>query len=238
MSVRTRLGLPAVPAAQGLADPKQTRPGGSGRQNPCGYTPGVWGAPPGGRRGRGGPPGGPPGPGGVHFRGYLITLPVGTEWNFGFFGIFGPPRGIPPQNGPPGGPPKTPLFHSIWYSVGAQKPPKWRFPGGRPRTPSGPPRGPPGPPGPGRGARGAPRGAPRGPPRGGPPGAPRDPLRDPLQDPRRDPLGHPPPTGGDITASGRSENHQDRRTSEGTGDRETRSVARSDRRSPRQQKEG
>merc|ERR1712112_299468 len=151
VSVRTRLGLPAVPAAQGLADPKQTRPGGSGRQNPCGYIPGVWGA----------PPGAPPGPGGVHFRGYLITLPVGTEWNFGFFGIFGPPRGIPPLDSPPGGPPKTPLFHSIWYSVGAQKPPKWRFPGGRPRTPSGPPRGPPGPPGPGR-ARGGPPGGPPG----------------------------------------------------------------------------
>ena len=36
VSVRTRLGLPAVPAAQGLADPKQTRPGGGGRQNPRG----------------------------------------------------------------------------------------------------------------------------------------------------------------------------------------------------------
>lgn len=58
----------------------------------------------------GGIPGGPPGPprtpGGVHFGGYLITLPVGTK----FWTIFGPPgtggrKGSPrgtPQKGVPG----------------------------------------------------------------------------------------------------------------------------------------
>ena len=60
----------------------------------------------------GGPPGGP-GPGGVHFRGYLITLPVGTDvairfrkgW---FLGVKNPPPGArrAPSRGvrdPPGG---------------------------------------------------------------------------------------------------------------------------------------
>ena len=78
--------------------------------------PGVY-QPPGGRQigapgdppRRGGPPGGP---GGVHFGGYLITLPVGTKWIFGFFGIFAPWDRIPPhppRYTPPDTPPDTPL---------------------------------------------------------------------------------------------------------------------------------
>ena len=62
----------------------------------------------------GGSPGGPPGPGGVHFGGYLITLPVGTK-----LGLFFPPRTGPPGGViwvPPGSPPETP-----------QNPPKCRF---------------------------------------------------------------------------------------------------------------
>ena len=70
------------------------------------WGPPFWGGP------RGGPfPGGPGG--GVHFRGYLITLPVGTDvsasfpWGVGFGGLFSgfsPPRG-PPARGGPGDPP-------------------------------------------------------------------------------------------------------------------------------------
>ena len=187
VSVRTRLGLPAVPAAQGLADPKQTRPGGGGRQNPCGYTRGVWGAPPGGRRGRGGPPGGPPGPGGVHFRGYLITLPVGTEWNFGFFGIFGPPGVYPPKMAPLGDPPKPPfsiVFGILWEP---KNPQNGGFRGVGPEPPPDPPGGPPGPRARGGRARGAPGGPPGGPPRG----APGTPPGPPSGTPRETPLGTP-----------------------------------------------
>ena len=118
VSVRTRLGLPAVPAAQGLADPKQTRQGGGGRQNPRGYTLGVPGGTPGGRRGRGGPrgdPRGPPGPGGCTFSRVFNNSPsrdrMGHPDFSGFLardGVY-PPR-TPPRGAPPV-PPRPPLSH-------------------------------------------------------------------------------------------------------------------------------
>ena len=82
----------------------------------AGAPPGLWDPP------DPGPPAGGPrgarGPGGVHFRGYLITLPVGTD-----VALFRYRSGIPPKNfrkfsppparGPPGagaprGPPRDP----------------------------------------------------------------------------------------------------------------------------------
>ena len=82
----------------------------------AGAPPGLWDPP------DPGPPAGGPrgarGPGGVHFRGYLITLPVGTDvalfrYRSGIppkkFRKFSPPRpGAPPAPGPPRGPPGTP----------------------------------------------------------------------------------------------------------------------------------
>ena len=58
----------------------------------------------------GGIPGGPPGPprtpGGVHFGGYLITLPVGTKWTPRILAPPGPPQ-TPPKY-PPGYTPPNP----------------------------------------------------------------------------------------------------------------------------------
>ena len=134
--------------------------------------------------GPGGPPGGPPGPGGVHFRGYLITLPVGTKWNFGFFGFFGSgtqstPHGtpIPPQDTPHRPPQNTPLSTGRNSILDPRKPPKTALQGvprGESRSRSwGPSGGPPGPRAPGARARGP--GGPRGAPGGAPPGGPPDP---------------------------------------------------------------
>ena len=143
-----------------------------------------WGIPVRGGRlsgGPGGPPGGPPGPGGVHFRGYLITLPVGTKWIFGFFGFFAIWDRIHPPwypHTPPGYPPRppqnTPLRIGRNSISGPRKPPKMALPGvprGESRSRSwGPSGGPPGPRAPRARARGpgGPRGAPGGAPRGGP----------------------------------------------------------------------
>ena len=186
-----------------------------------------------------------PGPPGVTFSRVFNNSPSRDRMEFPDFWDFrGRDRVYPPGHPPRGAPrdPPEPPFSISKCVLGRPKTPQNgqnRGFGGRP--PPEAPRGPPGPPGP-PGAPGAPRGPPGGGPPGGaprgPPGAPPGPPGTPPGTPRRDPLGHPPPTGGDITASGRSENHQDRRTSEGTGDRKTRSVARSDRRSPRQRKEG
>ena len=69
-----------------------------------------------------GPPGGPPGGGqkSAHFFGYLITLPVGTD--FGTF--FDPPRDRPLFGGPPGYPPRTPPIWGTPLNHGGSAPPK------------------------------------------------------------------------------------------------------------------
>ena len=170
-----------MPAATGLEDPKQTRRCGWGRTRPLGgyrYHGGRLSG------GPGGPPGGPPGPGGVHFRGYLITLPVGTKWIFGFFGFFAPGTESPPmvhQHTPPGYPPRPPQIPPWRIQRNSirdpRKPPKMALPGvprGESRSRSwGPSGGPPGPRAPGARARGP--GGPRGAPGGAPPGGPPDP---------------------------------------------------------------
>jgi len=191
-------------------------------QTPWGYT-GPWGE---AVRGPRGAPGGPPGPGGVHFRGYLITLPVGTKWIFGFFGFFALGHGIPPmvhphtpqdtpQDTPHRPPQDTPPEYkenSIRTPKNPPKSPSQGSQGGSPEAGPGAPPGGPRAPGPRARARGAP-GGPGGPPGGPPRGGPRTPLPGGI---------FPPPTGGDIT--GRVEvrepsGSQDRR---GTGDRSRR----------------
>ena len=116
-------GTPHAPKA---SDYPQRAPSGGPDGGNRGGTPGALGPP-----GSGTPAGGPRGargPGGVHFRGYLITLPVGTDvalfrYRSGIppknFRKFSPPRPGPPgaRRGPPGAPrdppgraPKTALF--------------------------------------------------------------------------------------------------------------------------------
>ena len=201
-----------------------------------------WGIPVRGGRlsgGPGGPPGGPPGPGGVHFRGYLITLPVGTKWIFGFFGFFAIWDRIHPPwypHTPPGYPPRppqnTPLRIGRNSISGPRKPPKIAkiggprgAPGGRLEPVPGAPPGGPRAPGPRARARGAP-GGPGGPPGGPPRGGPRTPLPGGI---------FPPPTGGEIIPRvevREPSGSQDRR---GTGDRSpTLGEATSQSRQPRQ----
>ena len=72
---------PGHPPGGGLRPPREGVPseGKLGVPGPPRRTPREGGPrPPGPGTPPGGPPGGP-GPGGVHFRGYLITLPVGTD---------------------------------------------------------------------------------------------------------------------------------------------------------------
>ena len=111
-----------------------------------------------------GPPGSPGDPGGAHFRGYLITLPFGTNRNSDFF-TFLDILAI-----------STPLKRAIFrLQTWRKKPPK------RPKTPYRPEPRPP-PPSP------APRG---GPIRGGPflglPGAPGGPQKGPQKGPKMAP---------------------------------------------------
>ena len=90
----------------------------------------------------GAPPGGRPGargPGGVHFRGYLITLPVGTDVGIrnrkGWFsgGQKSPPGRPGAQNRPPGAPPGPPREAPLGGGPGGPK--KGVF-----LTPPGPPK--------------------------------------------------------------------------------------------------
>ena len=106
-------GTPHAPKA---SDYPQRAPSGGPDGGNRGGTPGALGTP-----GSGTPPAGGPrgarGPGGVHFRGYLITLPVGTDVAlFRYrsrippknFRIFSPPARAPRPGGAPRGPPGTP----------------------------------------------------------------------------------------------------------------------------------
>ena len=118
MATRSRHCGPDHNAGLGCGKPGWGSDTGGGIPEPPGGPPGgVPRGPP-----RGGPRGAPRAPGGVHFRGYLITLPVGTKWDTGFLAprdrvIQGYPHpvGYTPRY-PPQTPPDTPpLGTPLWY---------------------------------------------------------------------------------------------------------------------------